>query len=240
MTGNPTHKTCFVVMPFGGVSDSYYSQIYEPAIRESGLRAIRADEVFRAGSILQDIVNLIRESTVVLADIAEENRNVHYELGLAHALGKPTVLVAPADLELFFDANQERMLSYSKQDPFWGETLKTDIVRAIRETVEQPEIAIPTAFMHIKPTSVETDEVTYLLRRIEERLVDLAAGSRLTRSSPGNPLREKILSLPEVEREAQRLLQSCEPGQAVDKLVNTGVGRVMAEAAVATAKSRAD
>jgi hypothetical protein len=79
-------RTCFVVMPFGGIWDQYYSQIYEPAIAAAGLAAVRADDVFRAGSVLQDIVDLLLQSAVVLADISEGNRNVHYELGLAHAL----------------------------------------------------------------------------------------------------------------------------------------------------------
>jgi hypothetical protein len=88
-------SSCFVVMPLGGIWDLYYAQIYELAIAEAGLAPVRADDVFRTGSILQDIVDLLTRASIVLADITENNRNVHYELGLAHALGKPTILVAP-------------------------------------------------------------------------------------------------------------------------------------------------
>ena len=69
--------SCIEIMPFGGLWDDYYAQIYAPAIDEAGLIAVRADEVFRAGSILQDIVDLLSQSAVVLADISENNRNVH-------------------------------------------------------------------------------------------------------------------------------------------------------------------
>jgi len=127
-------KSCFVVMPFGGIWDQYYEQIYEPAIRQTGLVAVRADDVFRAGSVLQVIVDLLVRSSVVLADITESNRNVHYELGLARALGKPTVLLAPKGLPLFFDVGQERMLAYEKDDPFWGARLTTAIAQALAET----------------------------------------------------------------------------------------------------------
>jgi hypothetical protein len=116
-TGSSDQRSCFVVMPFGGVWDQYYVQIYEPAIHESGLTSLRADDVFRAGSILQDIVDLLSRSSVILADISESNRNVHYELGIAHALGKPTVLIAPKNLPLFFDIGQERMLTYARTIP---------------------------------------------------------------------------------------------------------------------------
>lgn len=35
--------SCFVLMPFGVPVGDYYQQIYEPAIRKAGLRAVRAD-----------------------------------------------------------------------------------------------------------------------------------------------------------------------------------------------------
>ena len=103
--------TCFVVMPFGGVWDGYYEQVYRPAIHDAGLDAERADDVFQAGSVLQTIVDSLSRATVVLVDVSENNRNVHYELGLAHALGRPTVLVAPQGMPLFFDVGQERMVT---------------------------------------------------------------------------------------------------------------------------------
>ena len=230
-------RSCFVLMPFGGIWDQYYAQIYEPAIQQAGLVAVRADDVFRAGSVLQDIVALLLQSSVVLADISEGNRNVHYELGLAHALGKPTVLVAPKGLQLFFDVGQERMLSYEKDDPFWGSQLRATIAQALAETIRSPETAIPTAFMHIKPSRIETDEVVVRLRRIEERLSEMAYSSHVLRKFE-SPLHEKILGLPAAEEEAARLIRVMSAPQAIEQLERTGFGRAMAEAAVATAASR--
>lgn len=85
-----SRSSCFVAMPFGGIWDDYYARIYAPAIEEAGLRPERTDDVFRAGSILQDIVASLARAAVVLVDITENNRNVHYELELAHALERPT------------------------------------------------------------------------------------------------------------------------------------------------------
>src|SRR5262245_65821577 len=85
--------SCFVVMPFGGMWDEYYTQIYVPAIQEAGLRPERADDVFRAGSVLHDIVASLSRAAVVLVDISDNNRNVPYELGLAHALGDRKTVV---------------------------------------------------------------------------------------------------------------------------------------------------
>lgn len=76
-----SNGSCFVVMPFGGLWDDYYREVYAPAAEQAGLRAVRADDVFGAGSILQRIVEAVVEASVVLVDITESNRNVHYELG---------------------------------------------------------------------------------------------------------------------------------------------------------------
>ena len=66
-----TSGSCFVIMPFGGHWDEYYAQVYSPAIVDAGIQPVRADEVFRAGSVLQDIVEFLSQCSVVLADITE-------------------------------------------------------------------------------------------------------------------------------------------------------------------------
>jgi hypothetical protein len=237
-TGAGDRRRCFVVMPFGAPWDHYYAQIYEPGIVGADLTPSRADDVFRAGSVLQDIVELLYRSSVVLADISENNRNVHYELGLAHALGKPTVMVAPKTLPLFFDVGQERMLTYDKDDPFWGTQLRETITRALYETIQRPETAIPTAFMHIKPSRIETDEVVVRLRRIEERLAELAVAGRPVARSFESSLQDKIHGLPAAEAHAERLLQTMEPREAIRQLMMEGYREAMAESAVATAEAR--
>ena len=203
------------------------------------MQPIRADEVFSAGSVLQDIVSRLMNSSVVLADITEENRNVHYELGLAHALGKPTVLIAPQGAQLFFDVGQERMITYSKDNAFWGADLATSISRTLRTTMENPASAIPTAFMHIKPVRLEQDEVVLRLRRIEEVVFDIlrhTGGGMLVGSF--SRLKAIVKSLPVAELEAAELLKSLNSEEAITHLVSSGYGRVMAEAAVATAGRR--
>ena len=88
--------TCFVVMPFSGMIGSYYQHIYEPAIRKAGLRAIRADtDIFGTGKIMDQIWAGINAAKVLVAELTTRNPNVFYELGLAHALQKPVVLVRP-------------------------------------------------------------------------------------------------------------------------------------------------
>jgi hypothetical protein len=174
----------------------------------------------------------LARAAVVLVDLSENNRNVHYELGLAHALGRPTLLVAPDGMPLFFDVGQERMVTYDKNDPFWGAELRRLLARALSETVAQPATAIPTAFMHIKPTRVEADEVIVRLRRIEEQLAELSRNAIIRHPEIQSGFAEKLMSPLTAQAEAARLLKTLSTQDAIRQLVIEGYRQAMAEDAV--------
>ena len=52
------------------------------------------------------------DSEVVIAEISSSNANVFYELGYAHALDKPTVLLARRGEVLPFDVSGYRVIFY--------------------------------------------------------------------------------------------------------------------------------
>lgn len=62
--------------------------------------------------IIQDISKHINESKFIIADISPINANVFYEVGYAHALNKPTILIAEKDTRLPFDVSSFRTLFY--------------------------------------------------------------------------------------------------------------------------------
>ncbi|MGN5480517.1 nucleoside 2-deoxyribosyltransferase [Cupriavidus basilensis] len=84
---------------------SYHNQVIKPVCENAGVAAIRVDEQFGPGMIIQDIVQQLRESAVVIAEITPANPNVYYEVGYAHALGKPTILIAEQGIKLPFDVS---------------------------------------------------------------------------------------------------------------------------------------
>jgi hypothetical protein len=81
-------ETCFVIMPFGRYFDEYYESIYIPAIESTGLTAMRADVLYRPGTIVNDIWTLTRQAKIVLADLSTKNANVYYELGFSTGSSK--------------------------------------------------------------------------------------------------------------------------------------------------------
>jgi len=138
-----TSGTCFTIMPFGGWFDDYYSTVFTPAIEESGLKSIRADDLYTPTTIVSDIWNLTKQAKIILADLSGKNPNVFYELGLAHALGKPVVLVVEGIDDVPFDLRALRVITYDKNEPNWGSLLTKNIARAIKDVLKNPRFLIP-------------------------------------------------------------------------------------------------
>jgi nucleoside 2-deoxyribosyltransferase len=83
-----------------------------PRAEALGLNVVRIDEVAGPGIVFEDIKRQIAEAKIVIAEITAPNQNVFYELGYAHALNKPTILLAQRGKELPFDIRSYRVIFY--------------------------------------------------------------------------------------------------------------------------------
>lgn len=196
--------TCFTIMPFGGWFDDYYSAIFRPAIESVGLIPCRADDLYRPSTIVHDIWTYTKDAKIILADLTGKNPNVFYELGLAHALAKPVILVAESIADIPFDLRALRVIEYNKNSPAWGSLLRQKIESAIKEIVETPLESVLPAFLNVK-ASTATPSVTPHQKDILELKQDielLRKEIRITRDPNVRRPREII----DVE-EAMRLLK---------------------------------
>lgn len=139
-------STCFVMMPFGSWFDRYYKEIYVPAINDAGFEAIRADELFSSGSVVEQIWEQIAKADVLLADLTDRNANVFYELGLAHATSKPVVFAAAKVEDVPFDLRHLRVIIYDVREPAWATRLQKSIADYLRAAVKDPAKSIPHPF----------------------------------------------------------------------------------------------
>ena len=137
------HDTCFVMQPFAAPLGDYYEKIYKPAIEKAGLRPIRADaEIFATGKIMDQVWQGINAAKVLVAELTTRNANVFYELGLAHALKKPVVLVSAKEEDVPFDLQHIRVIYYDVTDPFWGNKLIEKVAENILSAIQNPEEAV--------------------------------------------------------------------------------------------------
>ena len=118
----------FVIMPFGDGFDEIYNLFLVEAIGQAGFEVSRADNIKSAQNILKDIVRAIAEADLIVADLTDSNPNVYYELGLAHALGKPVILLTQEIDDLPFDLRSYRVVPYK--------THFADITRARKQLTD--------------------------------------------------------------------------------------------------------
>jgi len=107
--------TVFMVMPFNDeVADSAYQSCIKPLCKEFDLSIRRADELFTANIVYDDIVREIEQATIVICDISGRNPNVFYELGISHTLKKDSTIILTHDKlkETPFDIQHFRIFGY--------------------------------------------------------------------------------------------------------------------------------
>lgn len=100
----------FVVMPFAPDFNAVFADVIAPAL--GAYEVVRADSRFDERNILAKIMTGIDEAELIIADLTETNPNVMYELGVAHALGKPVVMIAESVEGLPFDIRSYPVHSY--------------------------------------------------------------------------------------------------------------------------------
>jgi hypothetical protein len=137
------NDSCFVMQPFVPPLGDYYEKIYKPAIEKAGLKPVRADaDIFATGKIMDQVWEGINAAKVLVAALATRNPNVFYELGLAHALKKPVVLISAREEDVPFDLQHIRVIYYDVNDPFWGSKLIEKVAENVLSAIQNPEEAV--------------------------------------------------------------------------------------------------
>lgn len=121
----------FVLTPFNPDFKADWDAI-KAGIEQVGLRALRGDEEFVSSNILKHVLTKMMSARLVVANISGRNPNVFYELGIAHSIGKPVVLVGRTSEEIPFDVGPTRVLRYSSPDSL-RKSLRNWIVHAVLE-----------------------------------------------------------------------------------------------------------
>ncbi len=129
-------NSCFVIMPFHALFETQYQRVIRPAVEDAGLKCVRGDEIYSEQAVVQDIWKAIRQARVILAELSDRNPNVMYETGLAHAIGKPIVIIKRDKNEVPFDLRTLRAIYYDTNDPFWGVNLRAGLTENLRQVIE--------------------------------------------------------------------------------------------------------
>ena len=181
---------CFVLMPFGDPFDSVYREVIKPQIYETGLEALRADEVFTPGSIMEQIRSAIQQARICIADLTGKNPNVLYELGIAQTLGKPTVLLTQDTADIPFDLKQYRMIVYDLTSLELLKSAKIALGKAIQSVLGQDRLDEARHLIQSGMIRAAVAILGILLEHslknivLSKNLFDLRVGEHFARSLP--------------------------------------------------------
>jgi len=104
-------RLVFVLIPF---NDIYLNEfdVIKDICNGLGFLCLRGDEEFISGDILTHVVKNIVKARLIIANITGRNPNVLYELGIAHALNKPTIIISKNLSDAPFDIKTKYMILY--------------------------------------------------------------------------------------------------------------------------------
>ncbi len=129
-------KKCFVISPIGADgsetrkrADKLYKYIISEVCAECGFEAIRVDQINQSDSITQTIIDYLKQSELVIADMTDHNPNAFYEMGYRAAMGKPMIHVKEKGQGIPFDISNIRAFDYDLTD--------LDAVAEVKERLKQ-------------------------------------------------------------------------------------------------------
>lgn len=100
-----------VMMPFDSRFDKVYATIQATA-EAMKMQCLRADNIWKHDTIIQDVVSLINSSRMIVCDCTGRNPNVFYEVGIAHTLGRQVILITQSEADIPFDLRHLRYVTY--------------------------------------------------------------------------------------------------------------------------------
>lgn len=139
---------CFMIMPYSTKPtlqppdskapskinfDSLWNKAIKPAIDAIGYDPVRADQDLGA-LIIQEMIERLAISDLVVADVTIANGNVYYEVGIRHAARQQGCVMMAADwAKPLFDIDQMRQIRY----PLPAEDVSDDTAAAIQEILKE-------------------------------------------------------------------------------------------------------
>jgi hypothetical protein len=100
-------------MPFGIPDlEDLYSEFILPVLDVCKVECARGDDIFGSNVVMEDVKAAIATADLVIADLSDQNPNVFYEVGIAHTLGKPVLLLSQSIEDVPFDLRHRRVLPY--------------------------------------------------------------------------------------------------------------------------------
>ena len=175
------YKNLFVVSPIGSIgseerkhADLVFNALIKGVALDMGYMPSRADHVDKPGMITDHIINAVVDCDVCIADLSFLNPNVHYELGVRHYVGLPTIHIAAKGTKLPFDNMGARTIFFDLMDWDSQEAARKSIRNSLQE-IQKEGYEASNPVTHAKAirdvyrsTDPEDRILTDIIQRIEK------------------------------------------------------------------------
>jgi hypothetical protein len=141
---DPAKKRCFVIGPIGGAgtpirthADWLLEGIIQPAFEAHfpEFKVDRSDRITEPGMIDSQMINLLLDAELVIADMSLSNANAFYEMGIRHMVQKPIIHMYLEGSDIPFDVKPYRAVSFSVSHPSHLVTARKDLVSAVTDAI---------------------------------------------------------------------------------------------------------
>lgn len=130
-------RRCFMIMPFSGDFDRLYDEVMRPSVESVVAGPVRLDRLRAPGDVTRQIEDGIAAADYVIAVLFGLKPNVLYELGLAHGLQKPAILLrrrGKGTAKVPFDLATQQWVDYDDPCP----ELAQDLVATSNALAQRP------------------------------------------------------------------------------------------------------
>lgn len=176
--------------------DMLWEKAFLPIIEELGYQAVRADQDLGA-LIIQEMLERLYFSDLVLADLSIPNGNVYYEIGIRHAAQKTGCVLVGADWSKpLFDLDQMRQVRYPLPEEEIADQTAESVRRILKEGVSKMAGAVAPMFQVLPgyPADVQADHASSIKDYLQQ-MSAFQAEVRAVRHAPKGERRARTLAI---------------------------------------------
>jgi hypothetical protein len=171
---------CFFITPLGKADSAdrkRATQVQKYILQEvlgSKYKIVRADELPHPGSITTQIISLLYNAELVVADLTGSNANVAYELAVRHAFNKVSIHLIDREDHIPFDLKDERTIVFDLNDPDSLSTCKDELKKFVQTIVSGKVPYNSPVFRTLSLAAATPEEKAGFLQQMADQIDSIA------------------------------------------------------------------
>ena len=157
---------CFVLIPAAKKFLNLWDAAIKPAIEQNGMAAFRGGgDITPGGAFMGGLRDHIVNANMIIAVITDENSNVMYELGLAHAEKKKVIMMLEKGRQPPYELSHSRLFLYDPEDL---PSVKEELSKWVPSPGQMREFEDVFPEPHIR----SREDVEEYLKQIDKHVID--------------------------------------------------------------------